>query len=261
MEQNAILVVKHNDFIQKASYNLTAAQQKLLCLVISKIKPTDNEFERYTISALDFAELTGVDRRHVYNDFKDMIEALDNKATWIKIGDDTIRFRVFSEAEYNDKQGSITVVLNSRLKKHLLELSHNYTMYELWNVLSLKSKYSIRLYELFKSYSYQHTIELDYEELKSLLCAEHFKLYAKFKERVIDKAIAEINQFTNLEVQYKAIKKGRNHKVESIIFNIRRKQSLEAYTAYIKTVDRINKKTGQVEGQLSLFDMKIDDFR
>ena len=260
MEQKDTLVVKHNDFIQKASYNLTAQQQKLLCLVISKIKPTDAEFERYTISALDFAELTGVDKTNVYREFKQMIEAMDNKATWLKIGDDTIRFRVFSESEYNDRQGSITLVLNSRLKKYLLEISHNYTMYELWNVLSLKSKYSIRLYELFKSYAYKHTIEFEYEELKSLLCAENYKLYAKFKERVLDKAISEINRYTNLNVSFTANKQGRSHKVERIVFNIAQKQSLEAYGAYLKTVERINKKTGQTVGQMSIFDLTREDF-
>lgn len=261
VKEKNYLVVKDNDFIQKASYNLTAEQQKLLCFVISKIKPTDKEFERYTISALDFASLAGIDRRHAYRDFKKMIEALDNKATWIKIGDDTIRFRVFSESEYNERQGSITVILNSRLKKYLLDLSHNYTMYELWNILSLKSKFSLRLYELFKSYAYKSKIEFDYEELKDLLCAKHYTVYSKFKERVLEKGIQEINTYTNLIVEYEVIKEGKNHKVKRIDFNIKQKHSLEAYKAYRKTAERINKENHQIEGQLGIFDLVEDDFK
>lgn len=260
MENQDYLVVKDNDFIQKASYHLTAEQQKLLCFVVSKIKPTDTELEKYTISALDFCELTGVDRRHAYRDFKKMIDDLDAKARWIKMGDDTFKFRVFSEAEYNDKQGSITVMLNSRLKKYLLQLSHNYTMYELWNILSLKSKYSIRLYEIFKSYAYQHQITLDFDTLKELLCAEHYVLFSKFKIRVLDKSVSEINTYTNLCVSYDAIKEGRNHKVKAITFNILQKSSLDAYKAYRRTTDKINEKNGQVKGQLSIFDMTVEDF-
>lgn len=248
------LVVKENDFIQKASYNLTAEQQKLLAFVISKIKPTDKEFEQYTISALDFANLAGVDPKHAYRDFRAMVEALDAKATWIKIGDDTIRFRVFSESEYNDKQGSITVVLNSRLKKYLLEISHNYTAYELWNILSLKSKYSIRLYEIFKSYEYQHDKTFDYEELKSLLCAENYKVYSAFLVRVLNPALNEINLLTNLNVTFEPIQKGKNHKTVAIRFLITKKKQLQAYAAYVETAKRINKRNGEVPGQLSLFD-------
>lgn len=254
------MVVKENDFIQKASYNLTAEQQKLLAFVISKIKPTDKEFERYTISALDFANLAGIDPKNAYRDFKAMIEALDNKATWIKIGDDTIRFRVFSEGEYNERQGSISVVLNSRLKKYLLELSHNYTSYELWNILSLKSKHSIRLYELFKSYEYQHDKTFDYEELKSLLCVESYKVYSMFLQRVLNPALEEINLLTNLNVTFEPIRKGQHHKTVGIRFLITKKKQLQAYQAYRQTAERINKRNGEFPGQLSLFDLYEDDF-
>ncbi len=260
IKKRGYMVVKDNQLIQKARYDLTALQQKLLCFVISKIKPRDKEFERYTISALEFAELAGIDKRHIYSDFKKMIDELDAKAQWIKIGDDTIKFRIFSEACYNNKQGSISVILNSQLKKYLLELSHNYAMYELWNILSLKSKYSVRLYELFKSYAYQREITTDFDTLKGLLCAEHYKLYSKFKERVLEKSVREINEFTNLSVVYNPQKKGRSHKVSAITFTITEKKSFEAYKAYRQSVARINKKGNQIEGQMSLFEMKEEDF-
>lgn len=252
------LVVKDNELITRASYNLTMEEQKLLCYVISKIKPTDKEFERYTISAMDFAELCGIDKRHIYRDFKKMVESFEQKAQWIKIDDNNIYFRVFSEAEYNESKGSITVVINSRLKKYLLNLQSNYTKYELWNILSLKSKYSIRLYELFRSYSYQKEKEFDVEQIKSLLCAEHYTLYANFKQRVLDKAIAEINEYTDLIVSYKTKQEGKSHRVKSLTFYIKRKQHLELLEAYYKTVDKINKRERQIPGQMSIFDKDME---
>ena len=224
------LVVKDNELITRASYNLTMEEQKLLCYVISKIKPTDKEFERYTISAMDFAELCGIDKRHIYRDFKKMVES----------------------------KGSITVVINSGLKKYLLNLQSNYTKYELWNILSLKSKYSIRLYELFRSYSYQKEKEFDVEQIKSLLCAEHYTLYANFKQRVLDKAIAEINEYTDLIVSYKTKQEGKSHRVKSLTFYIKRKQHLELLEAYYKTVDKINKRERQIPGQMSIFDKDME---
>lgn len=250
-------VVKDNELIQTASYMLTAEEQKLLCYVISKIKPTDREFTRYTISALDFAEVCGIDKRHVYRDFKKMADGLDEKRRWIKIGDDNVKFGVFSETEYNERRGSITVVLNSRLQKHLLGLidtGAHYTQYELWNVLSLKSKYSVRLYELFRSYSYQHKKEFDIDELRALLCVENYSMFGDFKRRVLDKAIAEINKYTDLKVSFEPVSIGREHRVVGVIFYISKKELNEKMGAYWETVNRINAKNKQIPGQRSIFD-------
>lgn len=250
-------VVKDNELIQTASYMLTAEEQKLLCYVISKIKPTDREFTRYTISALDFAEVCGIDKRHVYRDFKKMADGLDEKRRWIKIGDDNVKFGVFSETEYNERRGSITVVLNSRLQKHLLGLidtGAHYTQYELWNVLSLKSKYSVRLYELFRSYSYQHKKEFGIDELRALLCVENYSMFGDFKRRVLDKAIAEINKYTDLKVSFEPVSVGREHRVVGVIFYISKKELNEKMGAYWETVNRINAKNKQIPGQRSIFD-------
>ena len=254
-------VAKDNELIQTASYKLSAEEQKLVCYVISKIKPTDKPFQKYTISALDFAEVCGIDKRNVYRDFKNIIDGLQEKSRWIQIGDDVTKFSVFNEPTYNERQGSISVILNSRLQKHLLnlvEMGGNYTQYELWNVLSLKSKFSIRLYELFRSYAYQSKKEFDLDKLRGLLCVENYTLYADFKRRVLDKAIDEINRYTDLNVSFKAVSKGREHKVVAIVFYINRKEQNEKISAYWQTVNRINKKNGQVKGQMSIFDYDLE---
>ena len=254
-------VAKDNELIQTASYKLSAEEQKLVCYVISKIKPTDKPFQKYTISALDFAEVCGIDKRHVYRDFKNISDSLKQKSRWIQIGDDVTDFQVFNEPTYNEKNGSLSVYLNSRLHKYLLNLVEKggeYTQYELWNVLSLKSKFSIRLYELFRSYAYQSKKEFDLDKLRGLLCVENYTLYADFKRRVLDKAIDEINRYTDLNVSFKAVSKGREHKVVAVVFYIKRKEQNEKISAYWQTVNRINKKNGQVKGQMSIFDYDLE---
>lgn len=260
LDAKSMLVVKENELIQRASYNLTMEEQKMLCYVISKIKPTDKEFEQYTISASDFAEICGISKTNVYRDFRQMIDNFDNKSQWVQMDGKQFKFRVFSEAEYNEKQGSITVMLNSHLKRYLLEIGKHgqYTKYELWNILSLKSKYSIRLYELFRSYSYQQEKEFDIDNLKSLLCAEQYKSFGNLKQRVLDNAINEINIFTDLRVTYETKKAGKGGKVSKIIFKIHKKKIDDKLTAYYETVDRVNKKGKQVKGQISIFDYDME---
>ena len=254
------LVVKDNTLIQKSKFHLTATEQKLVCYVISLIKPTDKALDKYTININDFAQLCGISPKNVYAEFRKMIDDLDNKSVWLTMGDKTFKFRWFSEAEYIEKQGKVRLMLNSNMKQYLIDLSHSFTQYELYNILALKSKYSIRLYELFKSYSYQHTKDFEIEELKEILGADNYKVYKDFKRRVLDKAIEEINIYSDLNVEYITKAEGSNHKINKIIFIITRKESFEGYIAYQKTIDEINRKNKQVKGQLSLFDKTEKEF-
>lgn len=230
-------VVKSNEFIQRSCYNLTNEEQKLLCYVISKLKPTDVIFTPFIIKATDFATLFGIANKNVYASFKKMADSFQEKRRWIKIGDNNVHFAVFSESEYNDKQGTIRLVLNSRLHEHLLNLKKNYTQYELWNIVKLKSKYSIRLYELFVSYDYKKNgaateITFDLKHLIFLLCAESYKQFSHFKSKVLEKAVNEINKFTNYDVTYIPIKEGKSHTVTKIIFDFKPKYVLDMLEIY-----------------------------
>lgn len=257
-KQQAQLVVKHNDLIQKSKYNLTATQQKLIAYVISLIKPTDFEFQRYEISVADFCQLCGIDKNYFYSEFKEIIDDIDNKAFWIRTEEKSFKFRWFLKAEYIEKKGKVRLLLDDDIKKYLIALQETFTQYELYNILALKSKYSIRLYELFKSYAFQKEKTLNIDELKTMLLASHYTNFKDFRNRVLDKAIAEINYYTDLNVSYETIKKGR--KVEAVNFIIDRKERFDGYLAYRNTINDINKKNKQIKGQISLFDKQMEDF-
>lgn len=254
------MVVKSNELIQKAAYRLTAEEQKFLCYVVSRIKPTDKDFATITVSAADYADLIGIDKGNAYRDFKKMADSFHDKARWIKMGDEVQLFQVFLKPTYNKKQGSLSVILDPDLKRHLLQLRSNYTEYELWNIISLKSKYAIRLYELFKSYAYQRETTFEIDNLKELLCCENYKEFKAFRRRVLSPAIDEINELTNLSVECLLEKTGQGSKVQAVTFKITKKDSLAAYKAYRKTADKINEKVGNIKGQYSLFDLQPEDF-
>ena len=257
LKQNQ-LVVKHNDLIQKSKYNLTITQQKLIAYVISLIKPTDKEFKKYEISIADFCELCGIDKNHFYNEFTAIIDDLDSKSFWVKTDEKIYKFRWFLKAEYLYKKGKVRVILDDDMKKYLLELTQNFSKYELYNILALKSKYSLRIYELFKSYAYQKKKEFDIIELKEMLFATHYVNFKDFRNRVLDKAVNDINYYTDLSVSYETRMKGK--KVVSIIFFIETKKHLDGYLAYRNTIEEINKRNGQINGQISMFDKEESEF-
>ena len=258
-KERNMLVVKHNDLIQKASYNLTATEQKLIIYAISKIKPTDKELDKIEIRVDDFCSICGIDKTYFYTEFKEIIDNLDAKSYWVQTDEKLFKFRWFSEAEYVNGEGKVRVLLNTNLKQYLLDLKEHFTEYELYNILALKSKHSIRLFELFKSYSYQSYISFDIEEFRKLLYIDTvtYKNFNNLKVKVLDRAIGEINKYTELEVEYEAITKGR--KVVEIAFHIKKKGTLDSYISYRNTIDKINEINGQIKGQMTIYDLFRDD--
>ncbi len=78
----------------------------------------------------------------------------------------------------------------------------------------------MRLYELFKSYEFIGSYE-SIEGLRKLLMLEReYTCVSDFRRYVVDKAIAEIERFTDLTVSYTLKKKKRE--ITGFIFNIRK---------------------------------------
>lgn len=64
------------------------------------------------------------------------------------------------------------------------------------------------MFELLKSYAYQHSKEFDIDDLKELLMAENYVNFKDFRRRILEPAIAEINEYTELSVKYNKRQEG-----------------------------------------------------
>ena len=246
-------VTKANELIQKSRFNLSLQQQKIVLYLISQITPYDDEFKLYEFSIQEFCKVCGIDETNGKNylNLKDAIKEIADKSLWITIEEDEETLLRWIEKPYiNKKDGIIKIRLDSDMKPFLLQLKRDFTSYELIWTLHFKSKYTIRLYELVKSIHY-HDLEpfervYALEKLKKLLDAETYKTYQTFKERVLKRAVNEINQYSDKTVTYEAIKTGRS--VSSIKFLVSSKDSLEA----AKIRSDIEKELGM--DQLTLWD-------
>ena len=88
--------------------------------------------------------------------------------------------------------------------------------------------------------------------------AENYDVYAAFRRRVLEPSLEEINMYTDLTVECKPIKE--NKTIIALEFDIKRKEYPSNYAAYKNTIDRINKKNKQIKGQMSIFDLKEEEF-
>lgn len=221
-ELDNIYIRKSNDLIQKARFNLSLQQQKIILYLIGKINPIDEDFHELSLSINEFCKACGIDAQSgkTYEYIKEQIKSIADKSVWIKMPNGKENLIRWIEKAIIDK-GNIIIRLDSDLKPYLLNLHSNYTKYELLWTLAFKSKYTIRLYEYVKSihydklHEYKHTISIT--ELKTRLSAEKYEEYYKFRQKVLDKAIAEINDLSDIKIEYTANKEGKQVKSITII--------------------------------------------
>lgn len=211
------MVVKANDLIQKSRFNMTLQQQKMILFLISQVTPFDEDFKVYEFSIQEFCRVCGLDvaSGKNYQDIKQCIKDVADKSVWVSVnGNEETLLRWIEKPYINSKSGVIKIRLDEDMKPYLLQLKENFTQYELIYTLYFKSKYTIRLYELVKSIHYQELEEyrrvLTLDELRKALGGENYTEYRDFKRRVLDVAVKEINEYSDKEVSYTTIKKGKS---------------------------------------------------
>ncbi len=250
-------VIKSNDLIQRSRFDLSLQEQKIILYLISQITPYDEEFQLYEFSIADFCKICGIDHTSGgnYADLKRAVKEISDKSIWISIDEDQETLLRWIEKPYlNKRSGTIKIRLDEDMKPYLLQLKQNFTSYELIFTLRFRSKYSTRLFELISSIHYKtlesYSREYTVEELRRLMGAENYKTWQSFKERALIPAINEINQFSNKNLDYKVIKRGRS--VIAVELLISSKDSIEA----LRIRSDIEKEFGY--DQLTLWDQMKD---
>ena len=236
-------VVKHNFLVQKSRYDLTLAEQRALAYIVSLIKPTIATSATYNVpyqleyefDIWEYAKICGLesDGGMLYQTTKNLLKGLMIKIMYIELSNgDEDMITWFTRVRTNKRSGKAIVEINKYLVPYLFDLQNDYTIFDLLNILAMKSQYSIRIYELMRSHTYQKTVVYDTARLKKMLMIDDSKAYVRFnnvKQRILEPAMAEINKYTDLAVSYEPITKGR--KVVKIQFIIKKKDAFERFLA------------------------------
>lgn len=226
-------VTKANALI-KASYRFSLTEMQITLYGLSLVDPFKNDFPiEYVINVKKFAEKFNRDHKNIYFDLKQaVINKFWERDIRYELENGTIRKdRWLIRCEYNDKKGILSITFNPLLKPYLHQIANNFTVYVVDNISNFKSIYSIRLYEFFimeinKSRNNQYDFNLSINEIKYRLQLEYkYPRYCDFKTRILNKGKAEINEHSDLTIDFEEIKKGRA--VESIKFIVKRKEGMK----------------------------------
>jgi plasmid replication initiation protein len=226
------LIVKSNAFVG-ASYGLGVVEQRLILLAILKARETDSVSEAIgktlTIHASDYMTHFGVDRATAYKCLENAVNGLyESEYRFIEILPNgerkTHRERFVSGVAYSDGLGSVQLKFTPETVPLVVGLSKNFTKYEIEQVAKLSSQYALRLYEILSQWRAKGQCTLDLAELRfkfGLLDDEYLRM-DNFKRWVLDMAVNEINEQTDLTISYEQHKRGRV--ITGFTFAIKQKQ-------------------------------------
>lgn len=136
-----------------------------------------------------------------------------------------------SSVSFEKYSGKVEVEFSKALMPYLLELKSKFTRYQIKNILYLKNKHSIRLYELLKQYEVIRQRSFTVVTLKEILALENqYAVFSEFDRNVIRPSIREINKYTDINVDYEKLKKGRSvYLIKFIITPLIIKSKLKDY--------------------------------
>ncbi|MBC2477884.1 replication initiation protein, partial [Clostridium beijerinckii] len=242
MDKNFI-VTKSNYFIMNCSYDLSLEEQKLILTLASMVQPEDEDFKPYKFRIADFMVLLGVEDKSKYTEIPKMTKELMKKVFEIEEDDTILQTAWLSSATYRKGSGMVELEFSPRLKPYMLKLGGLFTRYKLANILSMKSKYSPRMYEILKCNEFKHSIEMEVDELRKLLKADNiYPLYNDFKRKVILQTQKELKKISDINFEFEEIKTGRKvTRLKFIIHTIKAKESSFAKAEIV--ADKEEKKT------------------
>jgi plasmid replication initiation protein len=248
-------LVKDNKLIQSVAhrkYELSVLEQKVWGFILSTIKPPENSANqpmyRYDFDIRTFCKVCGieVDSGKNYQNVKNALQKLADNSFWIEEGDTELLFQWITTPRITKKSGIVTVKISDDVMPYLYNLKQRFTSYEFYQILALKGSNSIALYELFKSYSFQEKKVLSIDEIKKYLSiGDKYKEYKAFRRKIIEPAIEEINEFTDLNVSWEPIKEGRC--CVAIEFSITAKKQKECSQAYLRTMLELDERKSKNE--------------
>lgn len=232
-------VYKSNALIQKTRYNLTTVEQKIVLRLIQMIEPDDDALKIYEFSIKEFCELCGIDYDNGgnYAYIKDTLKNIRDNSFYITLEDGyEIPVSWIERPFIRKSSGTVKIKLDEYLKPYLLNLKEYFTAYSLKYVIAMKGKYSIRLYELLKSYLNMHKKEFELSHIQTQLMADVYDRWVDFKRRVIESSIVEINELSDINVSYTPITAGR--RVTGILFKISLKTSMNEKLDAWKNIEK-----------------------
>ena len=240
-ERNVIKLVRKSNELVEARYKFDIWETRVFTKMLTMVRKSDKDFQTYRIYLKDVIREYGLENnkdayerlraggfklmRKIVKVIRNTEEGLMELNTPIVVGVENLVNNEPEDAKFID------VSFHPKMKPFLLSLQSHFTIYDVRNILSLPSSYSIRIYELLKQYQTIGRRKFLLKELKEIIGVieeidvngkkkykDNYPLYGNFKQRVLKKAQRDLKKNTDIFFTFEEIKRGRA--VNALIFHI-----------------------------------------
>lgn len=207
------IVAKSNTLVH-ASYKLGLQEQRLVLAAISKLdsrRPSITPRGQQTtirVSAIEFADTFGIDRRKAYDELRDATNGLFERRITEIAGKKTTKTRWVDKVVYHDGEGWAELRFSMDILPLLTLLRSKFTTYTLQRVAGLRSNYAIRLFEMLAQFSSTGLLRIELADFIRELDLPYDR-YADVARRVIQPAVQELRAKSNLDIEWTPLKQGR----------------------------------------------------
>ena len=259
---NKQLVVKDNILVE-ASYSLDLVEQRILLLSIITARENNQKIELgkpLTIHANKYAEVFNVDKKSAYDVLKSGADGLIGKSFRYYENNKLSKSNWVDTVAYVENGGFIEIKFTSKVVAFISELERRFTSYEISQVANLKNRYSIRLYESLIQYRSTGKLNISLNDLRlrlGLLENEYYQM-SMFKKRVLDLAVSQINEHTDITVKYEQVKTGRT--IVGFKFSFKEKPKPKAKGGEVNRDDKTGdlfSVNGMSDKQIAVFSKKL----
>jgi plasmid replication initiation protein len=226
-------LIKQHNAITTARYDMSATEKNIVYMLLAQLRDDDPFRKTYTIYLQELQknlEMVGqkVDREQ----FEEATKKLVSRVYSIEEpSGDFLQLALIASAKhtrYSNHNDIAELEISKSARPYLFQLKNNFTAFQLHMALSLKSKFSKRIYEMLSMYKDVGIMHITIEELKYRLGLidpktkeEHYKGWSTFAAQVLEVAKKEIQAYTNIAFTYTLKKTGR--KYTDITFHIKTK--------------------------------------
>ena len=260
------LIVKDNALIQ-ASYTLDTVEQRLILLAIAEARETGHgitENSLLEVHASSYINTFNVEKHTAYTVLRDASKSLfDRYVTYHDINPKTGKDRSFhcrwvDKIGYEPQTGIVFLRFTQDIVPLITRLEENFTKYELEQVSRLTSSYAIRLYELliqWRSAGKTPIFDLSIFRQQLGVEAHQYKTMSNFKTYVLDFALKQVNELTDITAKYEQHKKGRS--ISGFSFSFKQKKTNS--DKVIKETDTLALFSKMSDKQRHLFANKLSE--
>ena len=248
------LVVKDNSLIN-ASYSLGLVEQRIMLLAIVEARETGQGIDTDTfleVHAQHYADRFDIDVNNAYAMLAEATLTLFNRQVTYMAYDEKRNkpekrvVRWVSGISYVEGSGVVKLRFAPEVVPLITRLERNFTSYELEQVKNLNI-YSTRLYEVLICWRSVGKVTITLEELRNKLgLMEEYSRLEAFKRRVLDPAVKQVNEHTDITTEYEQHKQGRV--ITGFTFRFKVKKDKKKIASKATNIDAGNSDMSTIDG-------------